>query len=92
MGMIVADADVQLTEARTSLIQARAAVHTTKLTTVAGLADEAAAKAGEAAQLADAKLAESLFRREAMIVVVGIILVNVVLLYGIKRRLDRALK
>jgi hypothetical protein len=90
MGMIVADADVQLTQALTSLIQARAAVHTTKLTTVAGLADEASAKAADAQALADAKLEESLFRREAMVVVVGIIIVNVGVLLIIKRRLGRS--
>jgi len=92
MGMIVSDADVQLTEARTSLIQARAAVHTTKLTTVAGLADEASAKAAEAQTLADGKLEESLFRREAMVVVVAIILINIVVFYLLKRRLDRELE
>ena len=90
VGMIVADADVQLSEARTSLIQARAAVHTTKLTTVAGLADAASAKAADAQRLADAKLDESVFRREAMVVVVGVILVNVAALYAVKRRLDRS--
>lgn len=90
MGMIVSDADVHLTEARTSLIQARAAVHTTKLTTVAGLAGDASAKAAEAQQLAEAKLDESLFRREAMVVVLGIILINVFALYLLKRKLDRS--
>ena len=62
--MIVADADVQVTQARTSLIQARAAVHTTKLTDVAALTDEAVAKADEARSFADAKLQESASRRQ----------------------------
>lgn len=92
MGMIVSDADVQLTQSLTSLIQARAAVHTSKLTTIAGFADEASAKAAEANALADAKLEESLFRREAMVVVVGIILINVFVLLFLKRRLDRSVE
>ncbi len=88
-GMIVADADVQLTEARTSLIRARAAVHTTKLTSVAELADAAGTKAADAQAFADARLQESIFRRQAMIVVLVIILINVVLLYLLKRRIER---
>ena len=87
VGMIVSDADVQLTQAKTNLIQARAAVHTTKLAVIAGLADAAGAKAGDAEKLADGKLDENLFRREAMVVVVGVILVNVGALYLLRRRL-----
>jgi cytochrome c3-like protein len=90
VGMIVSDADVQLTEANTNLIQARAAVHTTKLTAVAPLADKAAAKANEAQAFAEGRLAESLFRREAMVVVLALILVNVIALILIRRRLDHA--
>lgn len=89
VGMLVTDADVQLTEAKTSLIQARAAVHTTKLAVIAGLADAAGAKSAEVQQLADAKLEENLFRREAMVAVVGIILFNVAMLYLLKRRIHR---
>jgi hypothetical protein len=87
VGMIVSDADVQLTGAKTSLIRARAAVHTTRLTDVAALADETVAKAGEALRFAQARLAESLFRRQAMIVILGIILVNVAVLALVRRRL-----
>jgi hypothetical protein len=89
VGMLVTDAEVQLTEANTSLIQARAAVHTTKLAVIASLADAAAAKSTEVQQLADAKLQENLFRREAMVVVVGIVLFNVAMLYLLKRRIHR---
>lgn len=90
VGMIVSDADVQLAEAKTSLIRARAAVHTTRLTDVAVLADETVAKAEEARSFADARLADSLFRRQAMIVILGIILINVVALVLIRRRLSHA--
>ena len=41
----------------------------------------------EAQKFADVKLQESLFRREAMVVVLGIILVNVLALYIIRRRI-----
>jgi hypothetical protein len=92
VGMIVSDADVQLTEAKTSLIQARAAVHTTKLTTVADLADKAAASAGQAREFAEGRLAESLFRREAMVVILALILINVYALVLVRRRLDHSYK
>jgi hypothetical protein len=91
LGMIVSDADVSLSEAKTTLIQAQAAVHTTKLTVVAGLAGQTADKAAHADEIAAAKINESVFRREAMVVVVGLILLNVVVLGSIKRRLDRYL-
>jgi hypothetical protein len=91
LGMIVTDADVTLQEARTSLIQARAAVHTTKLTKVSGLTDAADAKSSAAEALALAKLDENLFRRGAMVVIIVLIGINVLALYLVKRRLDRAL-
>jgi Cytochrome c3 len=90
VGMIVSDADVQLTEANTNLIQARAAVHTTKLTVVAPLAETAVTKANEARDFAESRLAESVFRREAMVVVLVLILVNVFALILIRRRLDHS--
>lgn len=92
LGMIVSDADVALTEAHTNLIQGRAAVHTTKLTEVAPLTDASVAKSGEAQQVAEAKLAESTFRREAMIVVIGLIILNVLGLMLLRRRLHPATK
>ena len=91
LGMIVTDADVALSEAKTSLIQAQAAVHTTKLTVISGLATEAESKAVGASDMAGAKIDESVFRRGAMVVVVVLILVNVAALYVVKRRLDRQL-
>jgi len=90
VGMIVSDADVQLTAAKTALIRARATVHTTKLTDVAKLADEAVAKADEARAFADARLGESLSRREAMVVILGIIVINVLALWLIRKRLSHA--
>ena len=89
LGMIVTDAEVKLTEARTNLIKGRASSHTTKLGVVAPIASDAVAKASEAQQIAEAKLEESVFRREAMVAVVGIIMLNVFVLYALKRSLSR---
>ena len=87
-GMIVADAETLLTEARTSLIRARAETHTTKLTEVAPLADASTAKSDQAKKFADERLSESIFRREAMVVVLAIILINVLALMLLRRRLS----
>ena len=87
LGMIVADAEVAAAEAKTGLIRARAAVHTTKLATISALTDETIAKAKAAEDVADAKLSESDFRRQAMIVVIAIIIGNVLVLMAIRRRL-----
>ncbi len=89
VGMIVEDADVTLSEAKTSLIQAQAAVHTTKLTLISGTAAEAKAKAADAEAIARARLDESFFRREAMVVVVGLIVLNVMALVLVRRRVER---
>lgn len=87
-GMIVADADVTVTQSKTALIQARAAVHTTKLTDVGAKTDAAIAKALEAEQFAQARLDESFFRRQAMIVVLALIAVTVLALMLLRRGLD----
>lgn len=89
VGMIVEDADMALSEAKTSLIQAQAAVHTTKLTVVAGSASESKAKSEGAEAIAQARLDESVFRREAMVVVVALIVLNVGALAFIRRRVER---
>jgi hypothetical protein len=88
VGMIVEDADVALSEAKTSLIRAQAAVHTTKLTVIAGTATEAKTKAESAEAIAQVRLDESLFRREAMVVVVAVIVLNVMALFLVRRRVE----
>jgi hypothetical protein len=87
LGMIVADAEVAAAEAKTGLIRARAAVHTTKLATISALTEETVTKAKAAEDIANAKLSESDFRRQAMIVVIAIIIGNVLVLMAIRRRL-----
>jgi hypothetical protein len=89
LGMLVNDAEVKLTEAKTALIQGRAAVHTTKLTEVTVHTDESVVKANEAQAIADAQIQESILRRQVMVIVVIIIAINVVALYALKRILDR---
>jgi hypothetical protein len=89
VGMIVDDAEVALSEAKTSLIQAQAAVHTTKLTVIAPSASDSQAKAESAEAIAQARLDESVFRREAMVVVVALIVLNVMALAVIRRRVER---
>jgi len=88
VGMIVEDADVALSEAKTSLIQAQAAVYTTKLTVIAGTASESRAKSESAEAIAQARLDESFFRREAMIVVVALIVLIIAALLLVRRRVE----
>jgi hypothetical protein len=89
VGMIVGDADVALSEAKTSLIQAQAAVHTTKLTLISQTAADAKAKAESAEAIARARLDESLFRREAMVIVVALVVLNIGALVLVRRRIER---
>ena len=87
LGMIVADADVAAQGAKTELIKARAAVHTTKLTTISELTEATIEQAAAAEALANAKLADSDFRRQAMVVVIALIALNVLVLISLRRRL-----
>jgi len=87
LGMIVTDADVAAQGARTELIKARASVHTTKLATISELTDATIAKSSEAEDIANAKLADSDFRRRAMVIVIAVIALNVLVLIVLRRRL-----
>ena len=92
LGMITSDAELTLAGAKTSLIQAQAAVHTTKLATVSKLSGDAKSKADDAMAEAVAKVDASNFRRLAMVAVLVLILVCVGFLIYIKARLDRELE
>jgi hypothetical protein len=83
--------EARLQEANTSLITARAAQHTLDLATVSEQADDALVVADEVTDSADAAVAESVFRRQAMIVAVAAIGLTIVALYLLKRELDRQL-
>jgi len=89
VGMTVEDANVTLSEAKTSLIKSQAAVHTTKLTIISTTAAEARSKAESAGTIAQGRLDESVFRREAMIVVLALIVLNVMALLLVRRRVER---
>jgi hypothetical protein len=91
VGMLVAPMEARLREASTSLITARAAQHTLDITTVREQADEARATADEVKTSADEAVAESIFRRQAMVVAVAIIGLIIVALFLLKRELDRQL-
>ncbi len=91
VGMLVGPMEVRLREASTSLITARAAQHTLDITTVRERSDNARAIADEVKASADAAVAESIFRRQAMVVAVAAIGLTIVALYLLKRELDRQL-
>lgn len=90
-GMIVSGAENKLAEARTSLISARATLHTTKLPMVSELTDDAKGSAETAREMAAKRLSENIFRRQAMIIAVGAIVFTIIILYAYKRQLYRQL-
>jgi hypothetical protein len=92
VGLLVAPLEGRLREANTDLITARAAQHTLDLTTVRDQADNALTIADEVKAGADAAVAQSVFRRQAMVVAVAVIGLTIVALYLLKRELDRQLE
>jgi hypothetical protein len=91
VGMLVGPLEGRLRDANTSLIIARAAQHTLNLDLVSERTDSAQAVAEEVKADAEAAVAESGFRRRAMIIAVAVIVVTIVALYLLKRELDRRL-
>ena len=67
-------------------------MHTTKLKLVAELSTDAKSRAEAAQALATAKIDESVFRRQAMVVVLALILTGIVFLVLLKRQFDRELE
>lgn len=92
LGMLVSPMEARLREASTSLITARAAQHTLDIDTVRERTDDARGIADEVKDSADAAVAESIFRRQAMVVAVAAIGLIIVALYLLKRELDRRLE
>jgi len=92
VGMLVAPLEGRLREANTDLITARAAQHTLDIAMVREQADNARTIADEVKAGADAAVAESVFRRQAMVVAVAVIGLTIVALYLLKRELDRQLE
>jgi hypothetical protein len=91
VGMLVTPMEARLREASTSLITARAAQHTLDLATVEERSEDAHTIADEVRASADAAVAESIFRRQAMVVAIAVIILTIVALYLLKRELDRQL-
>jgi hypothetical protein len=92
VGMLVAPLEGRLREANTDLITARAAQHTLDIAMVREQADNSRTIADEVKAGADAAVAESVFRRQAMVVAVAVIGLTIVALYLLKRELDRQLE
>jgi len=92
VGMLVGPMEGRLREANTALITARAAQHTLDLDLVNERTVTAREISEEVAVSAEVAVAESVFRRQAMIIAVAVIALTVVALYLLKRELDRRLE
>jgi hypothetical protein len=86
--MIVAPEEEQLQQAKTGLLTARAAQHTGQLAEVSKLTGQAVSISQQTEQAAEAQVAESIFRRKAMVVAVVMIGLVVVALVIVKRALE----
>jgi hypothetical protein len=86
--MIVGPEEEQLQKAKTSLLTARAAQHTGVLADVSKNTDQATSTSQKTQQAADAKVRESIFRRQAMVVAVIAIGLVIVSLIFVKRALE----
>jgi hypothetical protein len=91
VGMLVGPLEGRLREANTDLITARAAQHSLDLDTVHELVDNTKGIAEEAKTDAEAAVAESVFRRQAMVIAVIAVALTITALYLLKRELDRRL-
>jgi hypothetical protein len=91
VGMLVSPLEGRLREANTDLITARAAQHSLDLDTVSELVNNTQTIAEEVETNAEAAVAESVFRRQAMVIAVAVISLTIVALYLLKRELDQRL-
>lgn len=87
IGMIVAEEEGVLAEARTKLITARAAQHTVDLDTVLAESDASIELSEQAQQQAEDAIAESHFRRQAMVVALAVIVLVILSLVLLRREL-----
>ena len=90
--MLVGPLEGKLREANTSLVTSRAAQHSLNLGKIETLGDNVRNISTEVQNDAEAAVAESVFRRQAMVIAVAIIIVIIVALYFLKRELDRRLE
>lgn len=89
--LIVAPEEVKLAEAKTELITARAAQHTSILDDTKAHTDKATAKSKEIIADADQALAGSVFRREVMGIGLGIMALAIGALWLVRRELYKQL-
>jgi hypothetical protein len=92
VGMLVSPLEGQLRQANTNLITARAAQHTLNIDLVREQTESARATAKEVKADAETAVAESIFRRQAMVIAVAVIGLTIVALFLLKRELDRQLE
>ncbi len=88
-GLIVAAEQSKLHDATTSLVEARAAQHNVILDTLTELTDEVVSVSAEVKSAAEKAMSDAVVRRWAMVVAVAGIGVTIVVLYLVKRELDR---
>ena len=92
VGTLVSPLEGQLRQANTDLITARAAQHTLDMEVVSKRAEDARTTAEEVKTEAQAAIAANIFRRQAMVIAVAVIILTIVALYLLKRELDRRLE
>ncbi len=90
-GLIVAPEQAALADANTNLITARAAQHTLDTTLVKAKTDKAIATAKQVQADAEKSIGDSVVRREAMIIGLGVMFLAIASLYLIRRELYRQL-
>jgi formate-dependent nitrite reductase cytochrome c552 subunit len=89
--LIVAPEEEKLAEAKTNLITARAAQHTLDLDTLKKRTDAATKKADEVTSDAQKAIADSIFRREIMVVGLAIMAMAIFALWLVRRELYKQL-
>jgi len=90
LGMIVADQESLMTEARTHLITARAAQHTVSTDVVFEETDASVDLSNQAFDQADQAIQQSRFRRLAMIIALAVIVLIIMSLVWLRRELIAA--
>ncbi len=90
-GLIVAPEEVRLADAKTNLITARAAQHTLSIDTVRARTDKSIQISKEIQTDAEKAIADSVFRRQAMVIGLAVAALAIGCLYMIRQELYRQL-
>lgn len=89
--LIVAPQEVKLAQARTNLITARAAQHTLDAKAIQEQTDKAIAQAKEVSADAEKAMSDSVFRRQFMLLGLGIMALSIASLWIVRRELYKQL-